>query len=97
MFRKAKERVNNYYLRGERFRKEVKREIKLLIAVTLGFTIAFTWRQTIFDLFEAVIIKFFSSTSQSTLSVLTSLAITLVSVLLIFLASYFLQEKDNGY
>lgn len=93
MFKKARESLNNFNVRGERFRKEVKREIRMLVLFTLGFTIAFTWRQTLFDIFEAAMNKLFAA-SSATLSVLTSTAITLFSILLILLISYFLQDKD---
>jgi len=96
MFRKAKEKVSNYYMRGERYRKEIKRELRVLIVVTLGFTIAFTWRQTIFDVFQAAIVRLFNSVGVAAASALTSFTITLVSVLLIFITSYFLQDKSNN-
>ena len=78
---------------GRNFKNEFRKQIRMLIIVTLGFTIAFTWRQTIFDASQALV-KFFTDVQGSTaLSVLTSLFITIVAVLLIYIAAHYL--KDN--
>ena len=42
-------RINQYFLKNN-YLKEFRHELRLLIVVTLGFTIGFTWRETIFDL-----------------------------------------------
>jgi hypothetical protein len=96
MFKKTREKLNNFYDRGEGYKREVKREIRIWIIVTLAFTIAFSWRQTIFDVFQAGLHKFFGANGPTILSVLTSTTITLVSIILILLASYFLQEKKSS-
>jgi ABC-type Fe3+ transport system permease subunit len=81
-------------IKGKRFQREFKKQIKTLIIVTLGFTIAFTWRQTIFDL-SLAIVKFFTNIkNSSTLSILTSLFITILSIFIIYLTSHYLK---NGY
>jgi hypothetical protein len=83
-------------IKGKRFQKEFKKQIKTLIIVTLGFTIAFTWRQTIFDL-SLAIVKFFTNIKDSSaLSILTSLFITLLSIFIIYLTSHYLKD-ENGY
>jgi hypothetical protein len=96
MFNKSRGRVHHFFIGGEQFRKEVKRQIRLLIVVTLGFTMAFSWRQTVFDIFQTVVHKIFTSTGSAALSILTSLAITIISILLIFAASYLLQDKNGS-
>ena len=81
---------------GRKFKKEHKKEIRLLIAITLGFTIAFTWRQTIFDSFQ-VLVNFFVDTKSSALSsILTSSLITLVSIALIRITSHILKENHEN-
>jgi len=82
---------------GSRFKNEFRRQIRMLIIVTLGFTIAFTWRQTIFDTSQAIV-QFFTNVEGSTaLSVLTSLFITMVSVLLIYILAHYLKDNPESY
>ena len=97
MFKKQKEKVHHFFVGGEQFKKEVKRQVRLLIVVTLGFTIAFSWRQTIFDVFESFIQKIFPTNNTALSSILTSTLITLITLFLILITSYFLQEKRNTY
>lgn len=83
--------------RGQKFKKEFRRQIRMLIIITLGFTIAFTWRQTLFDASQ-LMVQFLTHVSNSTtLSVLTSLFITLLSVFLIYLTAHFLKEGYDNY
>jgi len=87
-----KKRLYNFFVGGRKFKKEFKRQARLLVIITLGFTIAFAWRQTIFDLsqsFVRVIIKVESSTS---LTILTSLFITILSLILIYFTSHLLKD-----
>jgi hypothetical protein len=65
----------------------------MLIIVTLGFTIAFTWRQTIFDASQAIVLFFVKVKNSTTLSLLASILLTIVCVLLVYLTAHFL--KDN--
>jgi hypothetical protein len=91
-----KKKLIDVLIKGKRFQKEFKKQIKTLIIVTLGFTIAFTWRQTIFDL-SLAIVKFFTNIKDSSaLSILTSLFITLLSIFIIYLTSHYLKD-ENGY
>lgn len=86
-------RVDKIFLNKLKFKREFKRQARLLIIVTLGFTIAFTWRQTVFDLSLAVVrfITHFESTSA--LSILASILITILSLSLIYLTSYWLRDS----
>lgn len=97
MFRKNKRDIYHFFIGGEQFKKEVKRQIRLLIIVTLGFTIAFSWRQTVFDIFQTLVQDLFATISPTASSVLTSTFITVVSLILILIVSYFLQDKYNSY
>ena len=45
----------NFFIGGQNFRREFKRQVRLLIIITLGFTIAFAWRQTVFDAVEILV------------------------------------------
>lgn len=88
---------SKFFLNNIRFKREFKRQLRLLIVVTLGFTIAFTWRQTIFDIFMKVIQFFTTTQNRAILSALTSLLITIISLLLIYLTSYLLKDSYDNY
>ncbi|MEK6760908.1 MAG: DUF5654 family protein [Nanoarchaeota archaeon] len=79
---------------GRSFRREFKRQIRLLIIITLGFTIAFTWRQTVFDLSLAFVKSMTNIRNDSELSILASLFITVLSVVLIYLVAHLLKDSD---
>lgn len=87
------------YFSKTKYRQEFRRELRLLIVVTLAFTIGFTWRETIFDLSLAFVHWLTHAEQVPALSVLASIFITLMSVGLIYLTSYLLKEKpeDNHY
>ena len=82
---------------GRKFKKEFRRQARILILFTLGFTIAFTWRETIFDLSQSFIQLFTETSSTSTLSIMTSTFITLVSIILIYITSYYLRDSYENY
>lgn len=75
-----------------RFKREFRNQIRFFIIVTFGFTIAFTWRQTIFDLSQAFILSLTHLKPSSFSTILTSSFITFVSIFLIFFTSHFLKD-----
>jgi hypothetical protein len=83
---------------GERrFKTEFKRELRSLITFTLGFTIAFSWRQTIFDLSYSFVQFLTKIQSPNTSIIATSIFTTIVSILLIFLFSHLLKNNPENY
>jgi uncharacterized BrkB/YihY/UPF0761 family membrane protein len=82
---------------GRNFKKEFRRQIRMLIIVTLGFTIAFSWRQTVFDASQTFVQFFTNVQGSTTLSVLTSLFITIVSIILIYLVAHYLKDGHESY
>jgi len=92
-----RKKIFNFFIRGKRFKKEFRRQIRMLIIITLGFTIAFTWRQTVFDLSQNFVQFITSIKNSSILSILTSVFITLISILLIYLTSYYLRNNPENY
>ena len=80
-----------------RFKREFRRQIRMLIIVTLGFTIAFTWRQTLFDASQELVEFFLHVKGSVTLSILTSLFITIIGVILVYLSAHFLKEDHEHY
>lgn len=83
----------NKFKIGRRYKKEFKRQARSLIIITLGFTIAFTWRQTIFDLSQSLV-QLITKTNGSGLSILTSTFITILSVILILTTTHFLKNEE---
>ena len=63
--------------------------------MALGFTIAFTWRQTIFDISQTFVHLITNIENSTALTILTSSFITLFSLGLIYLTSYFLKDSWN--
>lgn len=75
------------------FRKEFKRQIRLALVAAIGFTIAFAWRNAVFDAFQNFVARFLDVAPDHYLSELyTAIVITLFGVILIFITSKLLQE-----
>jgi hypothetical protein len=78
-------------------KNEFKRQLKFLILVTLGFTIAFTWRQTVFDISKTILQVITHVEETASLSILASVLITLVSLGVIYLTSRWLKDKPDAF
>lgn len=87
-------KINDFFIGGRNFKEEFRRQMRLLVVVTFGFTIAFSWRQTIFDAVQTAVKKL-TNTNGLSLSLLTSLTITLTSIIIIYLVSQLLKERKN--
>jgi len=90
-----KKTIHRFFIGGQNFKSEFKRQARLLIIITLGFTIAFTWRQTIFDLSQALVNIIIHVKSSTSASILTSAFITFISLILIYLTSKLLKERPD--
>ena len=88
------QKLSNFFYVGHNYREEVRTQIRLLIIITLAFTIAFSWRETIFELSKTFIQWITGKEGKNSLSALASLFITFISVLLIFLVSHYLKKED---
>lgn len=94
---KRKKNLKDYFTVGRLFKRELKKELRFLLTATFGFTIAFTWRQTIFDMSQSFV-RFLTRIENNTVSsILASTFITLVSLILIYLASYYLKDSLDNY
>ncbi len=91
------ERLLHHHVGDRNFKKEFRRQLRLLIIITLGFTIAFTWRQTIFDLSSNFIGYLTNITNSSELDVLASTLITVVSLIIIYITAYILKDRVEYY
>lgn len=85
--------VKEFLLGTQSFENEFKKQVRMLITFTLGFTIAFSWRQTTFDTAESLVEKFTHFQSATSLSIATSFFITIISLLVIFIAARLLHDK----
>jgi len=90
-----KRKLYEYVIGGQNFKKEVKRQIRLLIILTLGFTIAFSWRQTIFDGIQFLVDKILKIEHAVTSSIVTSVFITIISLALIYFLAHVLKDKPD--
>ena len=80
------------FFRDKFFQRELKREVRMFIVVAIGFTIAFTWRQTIFDTALNIVQRIFSLGGEVTSSMMASILITLIGLVLIPLTAKFLKD-----
>lgn len=87
-------KVRHFFIGGENFREEFRKQARFLIILTLAFTIAFSWRQTVFDSVQTTVQKLFNMQGLPS-SFATSIAITVVSVVLIYITSHLLTKKEE--
>lgn len=82
------------FFRAERsFRKEFRRQIRLALVAAIGFSVAFAWRNAVFDLFESYVARFLDIQIGHYLTeVYTAITITVAGVLLILVSSKLLKE-----
>ena len=92
-----RKKFKSFFTPGRRFKREFKRQLRLLVTVTLGFTIAFTWRQTVFDVSQSIVNFFVHVQSSAVSSILTSTFITVISIALIYITSRYLKDSYENY
>ncbi len=75
------------------FRLEFKRQVRLALVAAIGFTIAFAWRNAVFDAFESYVSRLMDiPVAHYMTEVYTAIGITLVGVVVIMLTSKLLKE-----
>tara|TARA_Y100000310_G_C20562396_1_gene753705 strand:- start:448 stop:732 length:285 start_codon:yes stop_codon:yes gene_type:complete len=92
---KKKRKKEGFHLFNTRksFKKEFKRQIKLAIIAAIGFTVAFAWRNAIYNSSQEIVDKFIQSYGQPISDLLTAIFITLLGVFIIFITSKLLRDK----
>lgn len=75
------------------YKKEFKRQIRFAIIAAVGFTIAFAWRNAIYNSTSTLISKITDTAEVILTEVYTALFITFVGVLFLLLSSKILKEK----
>ncbi|MGV8142465.1 MAG: DUF5654 family protein [Candidatus Pacearchaeota archaeon] len=75
------------------FIKEFKKQVRFSIAAAVGFSIAFAWRESIFDTFLAFVSRFLDVASGHYLTeIYTALTITVAGVILLLITSKILKD-----
>ena len=87
-----KETFYRYVIGSDAMKREFWKEVRVLIIFTLGFTIAFTWRQTIYDVVESAVQFFTHISASATLSIATSTTTTIFCLLLIYLTARYMTN-----
>ena len=87
----------DFIVHGRSFKRDFRHQLKTLIVVGAGFTIAFTWRQTIFDISERAVQFFTNIRDSSVLSLATSIFTTLFSLVVVLLIIYLLKDPNGDY
>lgn len=76
-------------------RREFKLQLRLLIIVALGFTIAFSWRETIFDAVQTLVLRLVEINNPVYASIATSTTITITCLIIILITSRFLKVRPE--
>lgn len=76
------------------FKKEFKRQMRFALTAAIGFSIAFAWRESLFEMFQNFVSRFFDLVPGHYMTeIYTALVITIVGALLILLTSKLLKEE----
>ena len=81
------------FKRKRSFRLEVRRQMRLAIASAIGFTIAYGWKEAIFDGMERQVARLLEVAPDHFLThTYTATILTLIGVLLIFVTARVLRD-----
>jgi hypothetical protein len=80
------------FFKDKFFRKELKKEARIFIVVAVAFSVAFAWRQTIFDAALVAVNNLFTINGEIKASILASTLITLIGIIIILLSSKLLKD-----
>jgi ABC-type spermidine/putrescine transport system permease subunit I len=93
----VKETAYRYLIGSDVMKKEFWKELRVLIIFTLGFTIAFTWRQTVYDVVESTVQFFTHMQASATLSIATSTVTTIFCLLLLYITAKYMTRLYDRY
>ncbi len=75
------------------FKKEFKKQLRFAITAAIGFSIAYAWRNAIYDSMQNYVARILDVVPNHYLTeVYTALTLTALGVLLIFITSQILSE-----
>ena len=92
MRHKIKRHANEMFHIGDSYKEEFRYQLRLVIVMTFAFTIAFAWRQTVFDIIQSIVATLFQPDSEYSSTIITSVMITIISLFLIFITSKLLKK-----
>lgn len=87
-----KEDIKRFLFGGDSFKKDFIYQIKYLVIFTLAFTIAFSWRETVFNTIKSFVQSLLSIQSSNILNITTSLTITIFCLIIIWIMVRFFEE-----
>ena len=73
------------------FRKEFKRQVRMAVAAAIGFIIAFSWRNFVYDMTKAWLEKITPLSGAFESGLASAILITVVGVILILISSRLLR------
>lgn len=94
MRRRIKQKISNYTFVGQNYRDEFRKQMRSVVVLTLGFSIAFAWRETIFD-WSKSITAWITHSNNGGSSTGASIFITLICLLLILATTRWLKDKRD--
>jgi len=80
------------FKKSRSFRKEFKRQVRMAVMAAIGFSVAFAWRNFIWNSVNDFVSLVTESTHAVFTGFLTALLITLIAVVLIFITSRILRD-----
>ena len=80
-----------YFKTRRSFRKEFKRQLKFAIIAACGFTIAFAWREVIFNSVSKLAVRLTDSAELGQSPIFTAALITALGVFIILISSKLLK------
>ncbi len=86
------EHIKRFLFGGDSFKKDFIHQIKNLVIFTLAFTVAFSWRETVFNATKSLVQWFLDIQSTELLSILTSTTVTIFSLIIIWIMVKSLEE-----
>lgn len=92
MREKINQKLSNYTYIGQKYKDEFRKQVRSIVVFTLGFTIAFAWREVIFDWSKSAT-AWITHSGDGGSTIGATIFITLISVFLIFLTTHWLKDK----
>lgn len=93
MKKRFKRKISNYTTIGSNYKEEFRTQLRMFIMFTLGFTIAFTWREYMFEGSKKFVI--WLTKTQGSGAFLAAIFITIMCFLFMFLTARWLKKKHS--
>lgn len=94
MRKKIKQKFSNYTFVGSKYRDEFRKQMRSIIVLTLGFSIAFAWREAIFEWSKSAS-AWITHSKNGGSATGAAIFITVFCIFLILLTSRWLKDKNS--